>query len=158
MARPNNILNQKKDADRRLDIRIKQGVAATVGFTLLYLYAAPVGESGEQNITLFDFISKGLTPKKILIALLILNTLMLARLGWRIFISCRYNKHYDDAEKEICDEKISEDEHKKAVNKRYKEKAKCLTCIDKYIMGLGVPIIISFIAIAWLFYAMGKVN
>ena len=172
MARPKNILNQGGNADRTLDVRIKQGVAATGGFTLLYLYANPISElCAGKIITFFEFAPLSFTPAKFLFALLVLNAVMLTRLGWRICISGKYNKYYDRAEKDFDDgkegmelKKVIEAEEKakekreRRINEKYEENMKSFGYIDKRGIGLGIPIVISGGTMVWLICTMIKLS
>ncbi len=169
MSKPANILNQKKDADRTLDKRIKRGVFIVVGFTWFYLYAGgglkedPDKKDPEKVITIFDFLTVNLTEQKFLYILLILTALVCMRLIYRIGISRGYNHYYDSAEKKY-DEKYSTDEscdykkRKEEIEKSYKEKAECLTFFDKYIIGLGIPVVIASVTIIWLVFKIGQLS
>lgn len=156
MGKPNNILNQKANADRKLDLRIKQGVVIVVSFTLFYLYAeSGINEKSdleaEKTVSILEFVTVNLSQLEFLYILLFLNVAVVLRLVYRVVISAKYNTHYDVAERSVPrTEVVTEEKRREKVDQKYKENSKCLRLIDKHIIGLGFPFAIGFLTMCWL--------
>ena len=151
MKRPGNILNPSPNADRRIDTRIKSLVFWWSGVTLFYLRSGlEISEKNgqaEPSLELFGIQFDGFTEQKFLIGLLILNVVFWVRLIWRILISKKYNKYYDDAVREAAKEKKYEEKY---IQNLYKKNMKGFNRFEKLVLGLGIPFGMGFVAIAFL--------
>ena len=152
MERPNNILNSAADASHRTNTQIKTLVFWWSGITLFYLWGG-LEVSKEVNLAIISV--KGLTQPKFLFGLLILNVVFWVRLIWRIIISCRYNKIYYDSVREcVCNGGYAEE----YMQNRYEKNMRCFNSREKWVVGLGVPLVLGFVAIVWLSYCLAFVS
>ena len=159
MKRPNNILNSAPNADHRINIHIKALVFWWSGLTLFYLGSdlkigvknkvgcADKNKCGEATLDIFGFHFDGFTEQTFLAGLWILNLVFWVRLLWRIYISMQYNKFYDEAV-----EKSRQAKNPKAgtVEKIYEGKMGDFNKFEKWLFGLGIPILMGFVAIVCL--------
>ena len=144
IKRPGNILNSASDADRRLNTNIKGLVFWWSGVTIFYLWS---GLEIDRAGSFVGIPIKGLSEQEFLFGLWILNVVFWVRLIWRIYISCRYNEFYDDAVREDVKEKKCAEKY---IQTRYEEKMRYFNSREKWLFGLGIPLIMGLVAIVCL--------
>ncbi len=144
MKRPHNILNSAPDANPRTNTQIKTLVFWWSGLTLLYLWS---GLKIDEESSFLGTQFKNFTEPKFLFGLLILNSVFWVRLLWRIYISDEYNKFYDDA---VEDSNQAKNPKAGTVENYYEKNMRDFNRFEKQLLGLGIPILIGFVAIACL--------
>ena len=144
MKRPGNILNSAPDANPRTNTQIKALVFWWSGVTLFYLWG------GLKIDAASDFLGikfESFPEQTFLFGLLALNVVFWVRLIWRIYISIEYNKHYDDAVEKSCQAKNPKIG---SVEEYYEKNMRNFNKFEKWLVGLGAPLVLGFVAIVCL--------